>query len=145
MQKAKASFGELVDASRFILLKDFNVYMFHGLQIEFKDLVTILMTKAEPLSYADIYRHLLMHELLHKMSLPSIGSAAINAPLLPTPKTPLKPLSLNVSPLEILVTTRVVSIKDGIPTSSAVEGIGLLHSDQIFIASIAPLIVMAGR
>jgi len=129
MQKAKASFDELVVASRPVLLKDFNLYVFRGLQREFKNFVTSLVTKAEPLSYADLYRHLLTHEFLHKTSLPSMGSAAINAPLLPTPNTPLKPLSLNASPLEILVLTGAVSMEDGVLTSSAIEGIGLLHSD----------------
>jgi len=85
MQKAKASFDELVVAGRPVLLKDFNLYVFHGLQREFKNLVTSLETKAEPLSYTDLYRHLLMHEFLHKTSPPSMGYAAINAPLLPTP------------------------------------------------------------
>jgi hypothetical protein len=85
MQKAKASFDELVVAGRPVLLKDFNLYVFHGLQREFKNLVTSLETKAEPLSYTDLYRHLLMHEFLHKTSPSSMGYAAINAPLLPTP------------------------------------------------------------
>jgi len=58
---------------------------------------------------------------------------------------PLKPLSLNANPLEILVATEAVSIEDGVPTSSVVEGIGLLYLDKIFVASIAPLIVMAGK
>jgi hypothetical protein len=110
MQKAKASFDV---ASRPVLLKDFNLYVFRGLQREFKNFVTSLVTKAEPLSYADLYRHLLTHEFLHKTSPPSIRSAAIIAPLLPTPNTPLKPLSLNVSPLDILVATGAVSMKDG--------------------------------
>jgi hypothetical protein len=70
-----------------------------------------------------------MHELLHKMSFPSMRSVFINAPLLPTPNTPLQPLSLNASPLEILVATGAVSIEDGVPTSLAVEGTSLLHPD----------------
>jgi len=62
--------------------------VFHGLQEEFKDLVTSLVTKAEPLLYADIHSHLLTHEFLHKISLSSMRSAVINTPLLPTPNTP---------------------------------------------------------
>jgi hypothetical protein len=73
MQKAKASFNV---ASRPVLLKDFNLYVFRGLQREFKNFVTSLVTKAEPFLYADLYRHLLTHEFLLKTSPPSIRSAA---------------------------------------------------------------------
>jgi len=60
-----------------------SIYMcFRGLRGEFKDLVTSLITKAEPLSYADLHSHLLTHEFFHK------SSAAIHAPLLPIPSTP---------------------------------------------------------
>jgi len=82
MQKAKALFDELAAAGRPVSLEDFNLYMFRGLRGEFKDLVTSLTTKADLLSYADLHSHLLMHEFLHK------SSAAIHAPLLPTPSTP---------------------------------------------------------
>jgi len=82
MQKAKALFDELTTAGRPVSLKDFNLYMFGVLRGEFKDLVTSLITKAEPLSYADLHSHLLAHEFLHK------SSAAIHVPLLPTPSTP---------------------------------------------------------
>jgi hypothetical protein len=82
MQKTKALFNELAAAGWPFSLEDFNLYVFRGLQGEFKDLVTSLITKAEPSSYADLHNHLLMHEFLHK------SSAAIHAPLLPTPSTP---------------------------------------------------------
>ena len=82
MQKAKALFDELVAASRPVSLEDFNLYVFRGLRGEFKDLVTSLITKTEPLSYTDLHSHLLTHEFLHK------SFAAIHAPLLPTPSTP---------------------------------------------------------
>jgi hypothetical protein len=82
MQKAKALFDELAAASRPVSLEDFNLYMFCGFRGEFKDLVTSLITKTEPLSYANLHSHLLTHEFLHK------SSAAIHAPLLPTPNTP---------------------------------------------------------
>jgi hypothetical protein len=88
MQKAKALFDELAAAGRPILLEDFNLYVFCGLQGEFKDLITSLVTKVEPLSYANLHSHLLTHEFLHKTSLSSMGSAVINPPLLPTPNTP---------------------------------------------------------
>jgi len=79
MQKAKALFDELAAAGRLVSLEDFNLYMFRGLRGEFKDLVTSLITKVGPLSYTDLHSHLLTHEFLHK------SSAAIHAPLLPTP------------------------------------------------------------
>jgi hypothetical protein len=72
MQQVKTLFDELTATSRLISLEDFNLYVFHGLRGEFKDLVTILATKAELLSYADLHSHLLTHEFLHKTSLQSI-------------------------------------------------------------------------
>ena len=82
MQHAKSLFDELVAVGRPLSLEDFNLYIFCGLHGEFKDLVTSLVTKAKPLSYADIHSHLLTHEFLHKSSLLSL---ATNPPLLPTP------------------------------------------------------------
>lgn len=79
MQKAKVLFDELTAAGRPISLADFNLYVFRGLRGEFKDLVTSLITKAEPIAYAELHSHLLTHEFLHR------SSAAIHAPLLPTP------------------------------------------------------------
>jgi hypothetical protein len=51
MQHAKSLFDELVAAGWPLSLEDFNLYIFYGLRGEFKDLVTSLVTKAEPLSY----------------------------------------------------------------------------------------------
>jgi hypothetical protein len=82
MQHAKSLFDELAVAGWPLSLKDFNLYIFRGLRSEFKDLVTSLVTKAEPLSYANLHSHLFTHEFLHKSSLPSL---AANPPLLPTP------------------------------------------------------------
>jgi hypothetical protein len=82
MHHTKSLFDELVAASRPLSLKDFNLYIFRGLHGEFKDLVTSLVTKAEPLSNTDLHSHLFTHECLYKTSLPSM---AANPPLLPTP------------------------------------------------------------
>jgi hypothetical protein len=82
MQHTKSLFDELAAASRPLSLKDFNLYIFRGLHGEFKDLVTSLVTKAEPLSNTDLHSHLFTHECLYKTSLPSM---ATNPPLLPTP------------------------------------------------------------
>jgi len=62
--------------------------VFRGLRGEFKDLVTSLVTRADPLPYADLLSHLLTHEFIHKSSHLSMGFAAIHAPLLPTPNIP---------------------------------------------------------
>ena len=64
MQQAKSLFDELAAAGRPMSLEDFNLYVFRGLRGEFKDLVTSLITKAEPLSYVDLHSHLLTHEFL---------------------------------------------------------------------------------
>jgi hypothetical protein len=57
-------------------LEDFNLYVFCCLCGEFKDLVTSLIIKVEPLSYIDLYSHLLIHEFLHKNSLQSLDANA---------------------------------------------------------------------
>ena len=75
MQQAKSLFDELATTSRPMSLEDFNLYVFHGLRGEFKDLVTSLITKAESLSYADLHSHLLTHEFLHKNSFHSMAAA----------------------------------------------------------------------
>jgi hypothetical protein len=75
MQQAKSLFDELTADGRPMSLEDFNLYVFRGLRGEFKDLVTSLITKAEPLSYADLHSHLLTHEFLHKNSFHSMDAA----------------------------------------------------------------------
>jgi hypothetical protein len=99
LQKAKALFDELAAVGRPISLEDFNLYVFHGLHGEFKDLVTSLVTKAEPLPYADLLSHLLTHEFIHKSSHLSMRSAAIHAPLLPTPNIPPSTLISHCQPV----------------------------------------------
>ena len=69
MQKAKALFDKLVAVDWFVSLEDFNLYVFRGLQEEFKDLVISFVTNLEPLSYVDLHSHLLMHKFLHKTSI----------------------------------------------------------------------------
>jgi hypothetical protein len=69
MQQAKSLFDKLVVVGHPISLEDFNLYVFRGLRGEFKDLVTSLITKAEPLLYVDLHSHLLTHEFLHNNSL----------------------------------------------------------------------------
>jgi hypothetical protein len=75
MQQAKSLFDELAATGRPVSLENFNLYVFCGLRGEFKDLVTSLITKIEPLSYADLHNHLLTHEFLHKNSFHSMATA----------------------------------------------------------------------
>jgi len=75
MQQAKSLFDELAAAGCPMSLENFNLYVFRGLRGEFKDLVTSLITKAEPLSYVDLHNHLLTHEFLHKNSFHSMAAA----------------------------------------------------------------------
>jgi len=95
MQQAKSLFDELAAVGHPMSLEDFNLYVFRGLCGEFKDLVTSLITKPEPLSYADLHSHLLTHEFLHKNSFHSMVAAPSllssfslpqQPPLLPTPQ-----------------------------------------------------------
>jgi len=54
-------------------------------------------------------------------------------------------LSPNTSPLEILGETGLVSIEDGVLTSSTADGTCLLRPDQIFVASMNPLTMITGN
>jgi len=81
LQKAKSLFDELVAAGRPIALEDFNLYIFRGLRGEFKDLVTSLSTKVQPLTYTELHSHLLTHEYLNKSSL---AGTTVTVTLLPT-------------------------------------------------------------
>jgi len=60
--------------------------VFRGLRSEFRDLVTSLLTKAEPLPYSELHSHLFTHEVLRMNSLQSIPTVVL---LLPTPMQPL--------------------------------------------------------
>jgi hypothetical protein len=93
IQQAKSLFDELAVVGRPMSLKDFNLYVFHGLHGEFKDLVTSLITKTKLMLYADLHNHLLTHEFLHKNSIFSIdaNSSLLSSPLLPQPPLLLTP------------------------------------------------------
>jgi hypothetical protein len=69
LQKVKALFDELAAVGRPISMAEFNWYVFWGLRSDFKDLVTSLSTKVDPISYIDLHNHLLTHEFLYKASL----------------------------------------------------------------------------
>jgi hypothetical protein len=94
MQQAKSLLDELAAAGRPMSLEEFNLYVFHGFYSEFKDLVMSLITKEEPMLYADLHSHLLTYEFLHKNSFQSLDATAsllfsyllLHPPLLPTPQ-----------------------------------------------------------
>ena len=75
----------MVAADRPISLTDFNLYVFRGLRGEFRDLVTSMSTKFDPLSYSKLHSHLSTHEFIHRSS---VSSSLTTAPLLPTPTQP---------------------------------------------------------
>ena len=129
IQNAKALFDELAAASWSVSLEDFNLYVFHGLQVEFKDLVTSLITKAEPFSYTDLHSHLPTFEFIHKTSLQSMEFATISAPLLPT--TP-SALVAQRQPSGTFSRNRVDFMEGGIPIMAAIEGTSLLVPGLIF-------------
>jgi hypothetical protein len=129
IQNAKALFDELAAASWSVSLKDFNLYVFYGLQVKFKDLVTSLVTKAESFSYTDLHSHLLTYEFLHKTSLQSMKSATINALLLPT--TP-SALVAQRQPFGNFSRNIVDFMEGGIPIMAVTEGTSLLLPGLIF-------------
>jgi hypothetical protein len=136
MQHAKSLFDELAAAGRLFSLEDFNLYIFRGLRGEFKDLVTSLVTKAEPLSYANLHNYLHTHEFLHKISLQSL---AINSPLLPTPSLlPSAHLAQHIITL-ILAVTEVVLTTIRSPTATGTT----TNTSMIFMVLI-PLIPRTG-
>ena len=63
----------------------------------------------------------------------------------PRPTPLLQSSFFTASLLEILAATEVVSIEDGVLTSSTAEGTSLLRPDLISTASLAPPTVMAGK
>ncbi|KAK2991702.1 hypothetical protein RJ640_019494 [Escallonia rubra] len=69
LQRAKSISDELSAAGRPISIEDFNVYVFRGLKSDFKDLVTTLSARTEPVSFSELHSLLLSHEFLHSENL----------------------------------------------------------------------------
>ena len=80
MYKEKVLFDELVVVGQLVLLENFNLYVFRGLRVEFKDLVTSLVTKVETLSYANLHSYLLT--LLSFFTRPSFNPWVLLLPML---------------------------------------------------------------
>jgi hypothetical protein len=144
MQQAKSLFDKLVVVGHPMSLEDFNLYVFRGLRGEFKDLVTSLITKAEPLLYADLHSHLLTHEFLHNNSLQSLDATASLLPssllsnhLCCQHHSPL-PILLCLIIAQTLAITGVVLKVIGIPTATATltrTGANLLQTGSQTISS----------
>ena len=91
MQKVKTFFNELQLLANQFLYRISICMCFIVFTVSSKTWVTNLVTKAKPLSYADLHSHLLTHEFLHKTSLQSM---MVTPPLL---LTPAQPSSSNVA------------------------------------------------
>jgi len=111
--------------------------VFRGLRGEFKDLVTSLVTRVDPLPYADLLSHLLTHEFIHKSPHLSIGSLPFMHHCCPRQTSHLQHSSLIVSLLLSLDAIGVVLMAVGILNNSITEGLTFLVLSLIFIASIA--------
>jgi len=139
MQKTKALFDELAAVGRPVSLEDFNLYVFRGLRGESKDLVTSLITKAEPLSYADLHIHLLTQNFFTTLLLPYMLLCC------PHPAFHLLLLLRSARLLAILAAAGAASTVAGIPTSPTAEATDLLAPDLITAASKTPPSVTIGR
>ncbi|KAK2980515.1 hypothetical protein RJ640_022517 [Escallonia rubra] len=62
---AKIISDELSAAGRPLSPEDFNIYVFRGLKPEFKDLVTTLSARSEPVTFSELHSLLLSHEFLN--------------------------------------------------------------------------------
>ncbi|GAV63610.1 UBN2 domain-containing protein, partial [Cephalotus follicularis] len=103
LQRLKAHADEISTAGRPIPLANFNIYVFKGLKSEFKDLVTTLSARSEPVIYYELLRLLLSHEFFNNESLTSLSisnppnSSTMTSPSAnlttknPTSSTPLPP------------------------------------------------------
>ncbi|KAK2986043.1 hypothetical protein RJ640_000293 [Escallonia rubra] len=65
LQWAKIISDELSTAGRPLSPEDFNIYVFRGLKPEFKDLVTTLSARSEPVTFSELHSLLLSHEFLN--------------------------------------------------------------------------------
>ena len=73
---AKTLADYLAAASRPLPLVDFNVYVFKGLRPEFKDIVTTLSSRPEPVTYFEFHASLLTHEFIHGDSISNLQVSA---------------------------------------------------------------------
>ncbi|KAH0646624.1 hypothetical protein KY284_034508 [Solanum tuberosum] len=72
LQKAKLISDELAAVGRPLCLADLNIYIFKGLRSDFKDLVTALSARPEPMTYSELHSLLLNHEFILGHTLSSL-------------------------------------------------------------------------
>lgn len=65
LHEAKTLSNELATAGRPLPLADLNIYVFKGLRSDFKNLVTTLSARSEPVSFSELHALLLSHEFIH--------------------------------------------------------------------------------
>ncbi|KAH0672841.1 hypothetical protein KY290_025078 [Solanum tuberosum] len=72
LQKAKLISDELAAVARPLCLADLNIYVFKGLHSDFKDLVTAVSTRPEPVAYSELHSLLHNHEFIYGHTLSSL-------------------------------------------------------------------------
>ncbi|PHT68296.1 hypothetical protein T459_27783 [Capsicum annuum] len=73
LQKAKLLSDELAAAGRPLYTSNFNICVFKGLRSDFKDIVTTLSARPEPVSYSKLLSLLLNHEFINGSSMTSLS------------------------------------------------------------------------
>ncbi|GMP66010.1 hypothetical protein CsSME_00026551 [Camellia sinensis var. sinensis] len=66
LQEAKSFADELTAAGAPLSSVEFNLYVFQGIHSDFKDLVTTLTARSDPVSFSELHSLLLSHEFLHR-------------------------------------------------------------------------------
>nr|XP_033514335.1 uncharacterized protein LOC117278999 [Nicotiana tomentosiformis] len=69
LHKAKLISDEFVDAVRPLCLADQNIYIFKGLRSKFKDIVTTLSARPEPVTFSKLHSLLLNHQFINGSSI----------------------------------------------------------------------------
>lgn len=75
LQHAKNLFYQLGATGRPLFPMDFNLYVFKGFIIEFRDTVTRSSSRPEPVSYAELHCLFLAHEFLHSHHVPHVHTS----------------------------------------------------------------------
>nr|XP_016453895.1 PREDICTED: uncharacterized protein LOC107778192 [Nicotiana tabacum] len=69
LHKAKLISDELAAAGRPLCLADQNIYIFKELRYEFKDIVTTLSARPEPVTFSELHSLILYHEFINGSSI----------------------------------------------------------------------------
>lgn len=99
LHRAKSISDELAVAGHPLSPADFNIYVFKGLCSEFKDLVTTVAARPDPVSFSELHALLLSHEFMNADSFASAVTVSAAAPDL-SPMANLGPSQEN-SPLSL--------------------------------------------